>query len=164
MTFLPRDFVIPAPPATGEFLLTPLRVDHLVLDYEAVTSSRDRLWQLFGQAWGWPPSDLTMMQDLVDLGWHQKEFELRRSFNWAVMAPDQRLLLGCCYLDPPEIEGFDAEAWYWVRSDRIADGLEERVGAAFRAWIAREWPFARVAYPGRDDALGPAAAIQPVSA
>ncbi len=151
MPFLPPDFEIPAPPATDEFVLTPLRVDHLVLDYEAVMSSRERLWTLFGAGWGWPRADLTLMQDLVDLGWHQKEFQLRRSFNWAVMTPDERALLGCCYLDPSERDGFDAEACYWVRSDRIADGLEDRVGAVLRAWIAERWPFARVAYPGRDD-------------
>ena len=150
MAFLPRDFVIPAPPAGADFLLTPLAVEHLVLDYEAVMSSRERLWQLFGQAWGWPPADLTLMQDLVDLGWHQKEFQLRRSFNWAVLRPDRGELLGCCYIDPPESEGFDAEAYYWVRSDRVASGLEERVGATFRDWIANAWPFARVAFPGRD--------------
>jgi len=156
MAFLQRDFAVPEPPATVEFHLTPLRVDHLVLDYEAVMSSRDRLWQLFGAGWGWPRADMSMMQDLVDLGWHQKEFQLRRSFNWAVLSPDERTLLGCCYIDPPEessrAAGFDAEACYWVRSDRIADGLEERVGAAFRAWIASAWPFRRVAFPGRDQA------------
>jgi hypothetical protein len=154
MAFLARDFAIPEPPATAEFRLTPLRVDHLVLDYEAVMSSRERLWQLFGAGWGWPRADLSLMQDLVDLGWHQKEFQLRRSFNWAVLSPEERTLLGCCYLDPPEEEsraaGFDAEASYWVRSDRIADGLEDRVSAAFRAWIVAAWPFGRVAFPGRD--------------
>jgi len=154
MAFLPRDFTIPEPPATAEFRFTPLRVDHLVLDYDAVMSSRERLWQIFGAGWGWPRADMTLMQDLVDLGWHQKEFQLRRSFNWAVMSADERTLLGCCYIDPPEdaprAAGFDAEACYWVRSDRVADGLEERVGATFRAWIAAAWPFGRVVFPGRD--------------
>jgi hypothetical protein len=150
MPFLPRDFRIPDPPATDEFLLTPLRVDHLVLDYEAVMSSRERLWQLFGDGWGWPPADMTLMQDLVDLGWHQKEFQLRRSFNWAVMTPDQRTLLGCCYLDPSDTPGFDAEGFYWARTDRVAGGLEERLGAVYRAWVAQSWPFDRVAWPGRD--------------
>jgi hypothetical protein len=150
MPFLPRDFVIPEPPATDEFMLTPLRVDHLVLDYEAVMSSRERLWQLFGPGWGWPRADLTLMQDLVDLGWHQKEFQLRQSFNWAVLAPDHCTLLGCCYLDPSSTEGFDAEAFYWARSDRIASGLEERLAAVYRAWVATAWPFQRVAWPGRD--------------
>jgi hypothetical protein len=150
MAWLPREFAIPAPPATAEFLLTPLRVDHVVLDYEAVMSSRERLWSLFGPGWGWPRADLSLMQDLIDLGWHQKEFQLRRSFNWAVLTPDEKTLLGCCYLDPTERDGVDAEAFYWVRTDRIAGGLEERVGDLFRAWLASAWPLRRVAYPGRD--------------
>jgi len=150
MPFLPRGFVIPEPPATDEFMLTPLRVDHLVLDYEAVRSSRERLWQLFGPSWGWPRADMTLMQDLVDLGWHQKEFQLRQSFNWAVLSPDQHTLLGCCYLDPSDRPGFDAEAYYWARSDRIADGLEDRLAAVYRAWVAAVWPFQREARPGRD--------------
>ena len=154
MPFLPKSFALPAPPATDEFLLTPLRVDHVVLDYEAVMSSRERLWGLFGAGWGWPREDLSLMQDLIDLGWHQKEFQLRRSFNWAVLTPDQRTVLGCCYLDPPEAAGlsgdFDALACYWVRSDRIESGLEERVGAVFRQWLQAHWPLPRVAFPGRD--------------
>jgi hypothetical protein len=150
MPFLPRSFLIPEPPRTAEFVLTPLRVDHLVLDYEAVMSSRERLWTLFGPGWGWPREDMSMMQDLVDLGWHQKEFQLRQSFNWAVLTPDERQMLGCCYLDPTDRDGFDAEACYWVRSDRVADGLEERLGECFRAWLAAHWPFPRIAFPGRE--------------
>lgn len=151
MPFLPRDFAIPDPPATDEFLLTPLRVDHVVIDYDAVMSSRERLWTIFGPGWGWPAPDLSLMQDLVDLGWHQKEFQLRRAFNWAVLSPDQRTMLGCCYLDPTAREGFDAEALYWVRSDRIASGLEERLSAVFRGWLAAQWtPLPRIAFPGRD--------------
>jgi hypothetical protein len=29
------------------------------------------------------------------------------------------------------------------------EGLEEEVGRAATAWIESEWPFERVAYPGR---------------
>ncbi len=147
---LPRDFEIPAAPATPEFKLTPLRVDHAVLDYEAVMSSRERLWTMFGAGWGWPRADMTLMQDLVDLGWHQKEFQLRRSFSWAVLSPDERSVLGCCYLDPTERAGFDAEALYWARSDRVASGLEERLGGTFRAWLAAQWPLPKIAFPGRE--------------
>ena len=150
MPFLAREFVIPQPPATAEFMLTPLRVDHVVLDFDAVMTSRERLWSLFGAGWGWPRDDLSLMQDLIDLGWHQKEFQLRRSFNWAVLTTDERTLLGCCYLDPTDREGFDAEACYWVRSDRVESGLEERVAAVFRGWLAGHWPLNRVAWPGRD--------------
>lgn len=58
MPFLPRDFVMPEPPAADGFMLTPLRVDRLVLDCEAVMSSRERLWQRCvsraGLATAWP--------------------------------------------------------------------------------------------------------------
>jgi hypothetical protein len=150
MPFLPREFQVPEPPATSEFVLTPLRVDHVVLDYDAVMSSRERLWQLFGPGWGWPCEDLSLMQDLVDLGWHQKEFQLRRSCSWAVLTPDQRTMRGCCCLDPSEPEGFDAEGCCWARSDRVASGLEERLSATCRAWLAAAWEFQRVAWSGRD--------------
>jgi hypothetical protein len=150
MSFVAADFIIPDAPGTAEFLLTPLRVDHVVLDFEAVMSSRERLWQLFGAGWGWPKADLSLMQDLIDLGWHQKEFQLRRAFNWAVLSPDQRQVLGCCYLDPTTRSGYGAEAFYWVRSDRVASGLEERVGELFRGWLAAHWPFPDIAWPGRD--------------
>jgi hypothetical protein len=148
--FVARDFVVPGPPACDEFVLTPLRVDLVVLDYEAVMSSRERLWSLFGAGWGWPRADLSLMQDMVDLGWHQKEFQLRRAFAWVVLTPDERAVLGCCYLDPSERPGHDAEAFYWARSDRIDSGLEQRLGTVFRAWVASHWPFGLVAYPGRD--------------
>lgn len=116
-------------------------------DYDAVMSSRARLWELFGEAWGWPPEDLTLEQDLIELAWHQKEGELRRSFNFAVLSPDERRLLGCVYVDPPDGDDRDAEVFYWIRSDELP--LERELGAAVREWIAREWPFRRVAYPGR---------------
>ena len=149
MPFLPRDFVIPEPPATDEFMLTPLRVDHLVLDYEAVMSSRDRLWQLFGPVWGWPRADMTLMQDLVDLGWHQKEFQLRSSFDYVVASSDGTRQLGCVYVDPAETEGVDADVWYWARASELANGLEARIEAFLTGWLADAWPFRIVTINGR---------------
>lgn len=155
MPFLPKDFVVPDVVDAGTFRLRPITIHDAFRDYDAVMSSREHLWARFGEAWGWPSAELTLEQNIVDLGWHQKEFQLRRAFNWAVLTPDEKTLLGCCYLDPSERPGFDAEAYYWVRTDRVATGLEERVGAAFRAWLAGHWPFANVAFPGRDQP-GPA--------
>ena len=42
----------------------------------------------------------------------------------------------------------DALATCWVR--REATELDGELYEAFRAWLERDWPFARVAYPGRD--------------
>jgi len=64
----------------------------------------------FGHAWGWPPAELTLEQDLIDLGWHQKECQRRSSFDYAAMSPDETRLLGCVYVDPPESAGHDPMA------------------------------------------------------
>jgi len=162
MGFLPRDFQPPAGLEHERFHLRPIKIHDVVKDYDAVMTSRDHLWELFGEAWRWPPATLTLEEDLVDLAWHQKEGELKHSFNFAVMSRDESRLLGCVYVDPPTKAGFDAEVFWWARQDELANGLEEAIGDAARAWIGAWWPFERVAFPGRDqpwpewDALPPA--------
>jgi hypothetical protein len=37
-----------------------------------------------------------------------------------------------------------------ARESELAAGLETRLHSAVRDWIAKEWPFAKVAFPGRD--------------
>ncbi len=150
MVFLPRDFDPPLLLESARFRLRPITVNDVVKDYDAVMTSREHLWDLFGEAWGWPPADLTLEQDLVDLGWHQKEFQLRSSFDYAAMSPDGSRLLGCVYVDPPSKRGYDAEVTWWARESELASGLEDELGAAVRRWLAAEWPFERVAYPGRE--------------
>ena len=94
------------------------------------------------------PRGLTLEEDLVHLGWHQREFELRRSFAHTVMASDGSQCLGCTYIVPADKAGYDAAAFYWVRTS--AADLDDRLGLAFRKWLAEDWPFTHVAYPGRD--------------
>src|SRR6059058_2913749 len=109
MSFLPPDF---EPPLleTERFRLRSLTVHDVVKDYDAVMTSREHLWELFGEAWGWPPADLTLEEDLIDLGWHQKEFQRRSTFAYAVMNLDESRLLGCVYVDPPTKRGYDARS------------------------------------------------------
>jgi hypothetical protein len=140
------EFPTPAGFETPAFRVRPITIHDVVRDYDAVMTSRERLWALFGEAWGWPAADLTLEQDMIDLAWHQKEADLRRSFNFAVVSPDETRLLGCVYVDPPTKQGYDAELFWWARDEP----LEEEVGRAAREWLEREWPFERVATPGRD--------------
>jgi hypothetical protein len=148
--FLPSAFEVPELLEHDRFRLRPLTVHDVVKDYDAVMTSREHLWGQFGQAWGWPPADLTLEQDLIDLGWHQKEFQRRSSFDYAVMSLDEKRLLGCVYVDPPEKAGYDAEVWLWVRASELASGLDAVLYATVRRWIEERWPFQRVAYPGRE--------------
>ena len=150
MAFLPDGFEVPVLLETRTFRIRPVTIHDVVKDYDAVMTNREHLWDLFGEAWGWPEEDLTLEQDLIDLGWHHKEFQMRSSFDYAVMSPDEKRLLGCVYVDPPRKAGFDAEVHFWARTDGPNRGLEEELGEMTRRWIAEAWPFGSVAYPGRD--------------
>jgi hypothetical protein len=149
MGFLPPGFEVPALLETDRFRLRPLTVHDVVKDYDAVMTSREHLWRQFGQAWGWPPADLTLEQDLIDLGWHQKEFQRRSSFDDAVMSLDEARLLGCVYVDPPEKAGYDAEVCLWVRASELAvrPGGLPRPGAGLGPVRRPAGPVAR--QPGR---------------
>ena len=116
MAFLPHDFVVPTLVETERFRIRPITVHDVVKDFDAVMTSAEHLRRSF-PLWGWPPEDLTLEQNLIDLGWHQKEFQLRSSFDYAVMSPGEKRLLGCVYVDPPEKIGADAEIVFWVRAD-----------------------------------------------
>ncbi|MEZ5923135.1 MAG: hypothetical protein R3D57_02005 [Hyphomicrobiaceae bacterium] len=145
---VPDDFVVPLALETSEFRLRPLLIGDVVKDYEAVMTSVEHLKGLMSPGSDWPV-DLTFEDDLIDLGWHHKEFRRRTSFAFTVMSLDESRCLGCCYIYPASDPAHDAEAYYWARQSELAGGLEERLGVAFRDWLARDWPFKRVAFPGR---------------
>ena len=148
MPFLPPGFVPPARVETARFRMRSITIHDAFKDYDAVMSSREHLWRRFGEVWGWPAPDLTLEQNIVDLGWHQKEFQLRSSFDYAVMSLDESRLLGCVYVDPPHLDGTGADVWYWARASELSSGLDEELGAFLRRWLATAWPFAAVAING----------------
>jgi hypothetical protein len=147
--FVPADFQVPPRLEADGFHLRMLTVNDLVKDYDAVMTSMARLKGLMKPGSTWPEG-LTLEDDLIDLGWHQREFLLRRSFCYTVMSPDESVCLGCCYIYPSEKTSFDAKAYWWVRTSAVAEGMNGRLGKAFQGWLQDHWPFKRVAYPGRD--------------
>jgi hypothetical protein len=146
--FIPASFVPPQRLDHAAFLLRPLCIHDVVKDYDAVMTSIDHLQGVFGPGQSWPRPDLTLEQDLIDLGWHQKEFQCRRSFAYTVMALDESRCLGCAYIEPTTRENFDAEAYCWIRASDAAR-LDALLFETFRAWLDSAWPFTRVAFPGR---------------
>lgn len=146
---VPADFTVPERLETATFLLRPLTVHDVIRDFDAVMSSAVELREQMGDAGTWPEG-LTLEDNLIDLGWHQREFRLRHSFAYTVVSPDGARCLGCCYIYPPSTTDFDADAYYWARQSRIGAAADVLLGDAFRGWLARDWPFRRVAFPGRD--------------
>lgn len=146
--FIPNDFAVPEILETGEFRLRMLTVNDVVKDYDAVMSSVDHCKTIWpGGKW---PDGLTIEQNLIDLGWHQKEFQTRQSFAYTVVNPSESMVLGCVYIEPTRRRGYDAVVYLWARQSELAGGLENRLYAAVKDWIAQEWPFKSVGFPGRD--------------
>lgn len=77
--FLPEDFAVPDTLVTDEFRLRMLTFNDVVKDVDAVVSSAGHLKSLSPA--DTRPDGLTLEQNLIDPGWHQKGFQRRRSFE-----------------------------------------------------------------------------------
>ena len=145
--FVPEEFTVPSELVAANFTLRMLSIDDVEKDYEAVTSSAARLSTVWPDS-GWP-AGLTLKQNLIDLGWHEKEFQNRTSFAYTMVAPDESKVLGCVYFYPTEKAGYDAEVFLWVRESESARDLDKELFEVVQHWLASDWPFENPAYPGR---------------
>ena len=145
--FIPDDFEVPATLETNEYRLRMLSINDVDMDYEAVMSSANHLSQV------WPDSDwpegLTLEQNLIDLAWHQKEFQRRTSFAYTMATLDEKKVIGCVYFYPTSKLGHDTEVFMWVRESELNTGLDSRLFEAVRIWLKDDWPFENPAFPGR---------------
>lgn len=147
--FVPKDFDVPSVLETHSFRLRMLTVNDVVKDYDAVMSSLAHLQKqdVFGGSW--PKSTLTLEQNFIDLGWHQKEFQTRRSFTYTVMNLDESQCLGCVYILPTEKPDIDADVYLWVRQSEFEKGMDTVLFETVKSWIADKWPFVNVEFPRR---------------
>lgn len=135
------------PPARYDgagFHLRMLTIHDVVKDFDAVMAAGDRLKGAMEPGSTWPDG-LTLEENLIDLAWHQREFTIGHSFAYTVMNSAETRCLGCGYINPPDVPGHDAVAFYWARDP----AFDVTLGQAFRALVA-QFPLTRVAFPGRD--------------
>ncbi|MEO1635679.1 MAG: GNAT family N-acetyltransferase [Cyanobacteria bacterium J06631_9] len=147
---VPDDFVVPQSLVTETFQVRMLTVHDAVKDYDAVMTSREHLQGVFGPSSNWPEADLSLEQDLIDLAWHQKEFQNRTSFAYTVMSLDEQRCLGCIYFYPTKATDYDAQVIFWVRQSELASGLETQLLESIKDWVQTAWPFNRVGFPGKE--------------
>jgi len=145
--FVPVDFILPEALEAQNFRLRMLTVNDLVKDYDAVMSSAEHLKQTgFGGDW---PTGLTLEQNLIDLGWHQKEFQNRTSFAFTVVDLDESRIIGCIYIYPTLKDGYDAVVVLWTRPPEQVDYINEDIlRKTIKDWLKSDWPFQSPAYPG----------------
>lgn len=150
MPWLPEGFEPPERlELPGGHHLRPIREDDLELDYLAVMGSRDRLWGIYGQAWGWPRATMTGDEDRAELAWHEDEMRRRSSYNYAIFDSAERELLGCVYIDPSQPDdgaahAADAVVSWWVVDHVVGGVLDATLTETVPRWLAEVWPFATV--------------------
>lgn len=151
ITWLPEEWSHPVHVPVGrDHHLRPLRATDLDLATAAVSSSRVRLWSIYGRAWGWPPAGLTREQELVELTRAEAEIAAHESFDYGLFDRDETALLGCVHLDPTPKTGADADISWWVVDALVGSELEALLATFVPTWVAAEWPLARPRYVGRD--------------
>jgi hypothetical protein len=145
--FVPADFFIPATLETLHFRLRMLSVEDVDKDYEAVMETQKRFHAM---GYSWPREGFTLKENLADLEAHQREFLAREAFSYTVVSLDESHVLGCVYINPDEGEGSAARVSMWVRQSEFLRGLDPILFNEVKNWIASDWPFKQVVYPGRE--------------
>jgi hypothetical protein len=148
MSWLPEGFAHPERVnlVTGHHL-RPIRATDVGIDYPAVMGSRERLWEKYGEEWGWPPATMTYEADRADLARHETEIAAHETFNYAVLDERESELLGCVYVDPPDEHappGVDAIVSWWVVDGAVGSDLERALDEFLPGWFAETWGFGSV--------------------
>lgn len=144
--FKPKDLI------KDDYIARKLMARDVYLDYIAVMSSIDIIHHLRGSKW--PDKNLTFEDDMIDLGWHQREFESKSSFAFTIMNRDQDECLGCIYFYPPEIFGdtsekYDVNISWWCTQKMYDKGFYDRLSFDIKEWVERDWPFKAVDYSNK---------------
>ncbi|WP_245978804.1 twin-arginine translocation pathway signal protein [Aurantiacibacter xanthus] len=148
-SFIPADFDPPTLVEAQGFKLVPLGPDVVEQDYAAYMSSIEHLQQTFSRSTGWPHAGLTLADSMVDMESEAARFAARESFAYGVLTPDGQYELGSVYVRPSPVAGYDAVVSLWVTKAQYDAGFDAVLYRWVRDWVAREWPFEKVAYPGR---------------
>ena len=153
MAFNGNDFQAPEELRTDEFLLRPIRASDAALDYEAVMASKEYLrpWEQTG----WPADDFTLDANRADVVKLERWNDAGERFTYTVLDPTGAQCLGCVYIVPTDaplfarkqIAAIDDARWsdyevavnFWVRTSRLADGLDLGLLDALGPWLANDW-------------------------
>lgn len=137
---IPADFEVPQELAADGFRLAPLGPQHNEADRAAWTSSIEHIRATPGFQGDWPPSEgMSPDQNLADLRAHADDFAARRGFTYTVLEAATDEVIGCVYIYPSELAGYDVRVRSWVRADRAR--LDAPLAAAVSEWLATAWPF-----------------------
>ena len=145
----------PADGFTGDgFIVRPLVLADVVLDYEAVMSSREFLYH-WEQDPPYPPEDFSIEDNLDDLTQMDSEHRSGSRYTYTVVNASETQVLGCIYFAPnddrmyrtakvtshdgTDLSSVDATISFWVRVSTWADGFERTLLESVLRWLRDDW-------------------------
>ena len=131
------------------FKLVPLGPELVAVDFNAYMSSIEHLQRTFTRSTNWPHKDISDADAMRDMETEQARFRSRQSFAYAVLTPDGSRERGSVYVSPSPTEAYDAVVRMWVTKAEYEAGFDAELYEWVSNWLQTEWPFDRVAYPGR---------------
>jgi hypothetical protein len=147
--FVAPNFRVPVMVEADDFQLVPLGPAFVKIDYDAYMSSIEHLQKTFTRSADWPRADITDADAMVDMQTEQGRFAKRESFAYAVLTPDGSRERGSVYVSPSPVAGYDAVVRMWVTKAEYDAGFDAQLYAWATNWVKTQWPFKKVAYPGR---------------
>jgi hypothetical protein len=154
---VPATFDPPRTQRLTSFQLAVLGPAFAEQDYQAVHGSADRIRHVFGPNDNWPDANISWHENLADLVRHEREFDARVAFAYALLDSRGTAYLGCLYLRPirparaddRRLQCYQAQAFLWLSALQSAV-TDTQALAEIRAWLGERWPLAAVAWPGRE--------------
>jgi hypothetical protein len=146
---VPDGFAVPPGLTTPRFRLEPLGPEHNASDHAAWTGSIEHIRATPGFPHGdWPPTaGMTLEANLADLQGHARDFARRTGFTYTVLEPADGEVIGCVYIYPSRIPGFDTDVRCWVRADHAE--LDGPLADAVAMWLSTDWSLGRISVRGR---------------
>lgn len=140
------------------FVVRPLVPSDVVLDHDAVISSREFLYH-WEQDPPYPPEDFSVEDNAVDLEQMDNMHRGGSRYTFTVMNADETQVLGCIYLlpnddpmyqtahvasyDGTDLSSIDATVSFWVRPSTWEDGFERALLDAVLGWLRQDWSLER---------------------
>jgi len=139
-----------------DYIARKLTAKDVDLDYQAVMSSINIIHKTRGGKW--PTPKITREDDLIDLCWHQREFEFKSSFAYTVMNRDETKCLGCIYFYPPQTgmsdaasgKNSDVDISWWVTQEMYDKGFYKTLSFDIKEWVKEKWPFKKVFWANKN--------------
>jgi hypothetical protein len=147
---VPDNFIVPEIHETDLIRLRPLTIHDAIKDYAALMESEGLLRTMSDTGDTWP-TGLTLEQNMIELGWHQTEFQLRTSFAYTVVAHDESEVLWCMYIYPTRKANYDCKVIMWTRQSRMAEGLDQHLFETVTKWVKESWPFKKNRLSGENN-------------